>query len=84
MGLRLEVQELGELWFDALEVVRELIGREQVALIGFAGRVADHAWWQLPASAIGGVPTCSWNRRSARSGTRFPTCSESAVGSKPQ
>ena len=36
-----------------------------------------------PASAIGRWPA-SWKRRRASSGTRLPTWSESAVGSKPQ
>ncbi|MBM3685323.1 MAG: hypothetical protein FJW83_12440, partial [Actinobacteria bacterium] len=36
-----------------------------------------------PASAIGRCPA-SWNRRSVTRPIRFPTCRESAVGSKPQ
>lgn len=39
----LEVEEAAELTLDAVDVVGELLAREQIALGGFARRIADHA-----------------------------------------
>jgi hypothetical protein len=40
---RREIEEARKLVGDTADVVRELLRREEIALCGFAGRVADHA-----------------------------------------